>query len=87
MDSSNIVEDTEQTKFCPQTGKRIRVLTNGQTDGQGETSIPPFNFVEVSGHNSSFQQTLEVFMAWNVKMHSLNIYMSIIIEWLILKKK
>ena len=87
MDPSNIVEDTEQTKFCPRTGRRICILTDGQTDGQGETSIPPFNFVAASGHNRSFQQTLEVFIAWNVKMHSLNIYMGIIIEWLILKKK
>ena len=38
MDPTRIVEDTEQTRFCPQTDR--------QTDGQGETSIPPFNFVE-----------------------------------------
>ena len=38
MDPASIVEDTELTRFCPQTDRR--------TDGQGETSIPPFNFVE-----------------------------------------
>ena len=33
MDPASIVEeDTEQTRFCPQTDR--------QTDGQGETSIP-----------------------------------------------
>ena len=30
----HIVEDTERTRFCPQTGRR--------TDGQGETSSTPF---------------------------------------------
>ena len=39
MDQMSIVEDTERTLFCPQTA-------DGQTDGQGETSIPLFNFVE-----------------------------------------
>ena len=34
MDQSSIVEDTERTWFCP------------QTDRQGETSTPPFNFVD-----------------------------------------
>ena len=34
MDPMSIVEDTERTWFCPQ--------TDGRTDGQGETSIPPF---------------------------------------------
>ena len=41
MDPMSIVEDTEWTRFCPQTDRH--------TDGQGETSIPPFNFVEVGG--------------------------------------
>ena len=36
MDLASIVEDTEWTRFRP--------------DGQGETSIPPFNFVE-QGYN------------------------------------
>ena len=31
------VEDTERTRFCPQTDRRTSL---------GETSIPPFNFVE-----------------------------------------
>ena len=38
MDPASIIEDTERTRFCPQTDRR--------TGGQGETSIPPFNFVE-----------------------------------------
>ena len=35
MDPVRIVEDTEQTRFCPQMDKR--------TDEDGETSIPHFN--------------------------------------------
>ena len=42
MDPMRIVEDTEQTRFCPQMDRRM----DGRTDGQGETSIPPFNFIE-----------------------------------------
>ena len=38
MHLTSIVEDTERTRFCPQMDR--------QTDGQGETSIPPFNFAE-----------------------------------------
>ena len=41
MDVASIVEDTDKTQFCPQTDE--------WTDGQGETSIPAFNFVEVEG--------------------------------------
>ena len=41
MDQMSIVEDTERTRLCPQMDRR--------TDGQGETSIPPFNFVEAQG--------------------------------------
>ena len=41
MDPMSIVEDTERTRFCPQTDR--------WTDGQGDTSIPPFNFVEAGG--------------------------------------
>ena len=36
------VEDTQRTRFCPQTDRR--------TDEQGETTIHPFNFVE-RGYN------------------------------------
>ena len=54
MDLTSIVEDTEQTRFCPQTDKQMDGQTDGWTDGQmdrqtdrqGETNIPPFNFVE-----------------------------------------
>ena len=38
MDPMSIVEDTEQTRFCPQTDRRM----DGQLDVQGDTSIPPF---------------------------------------------
>ena len=34
MDPTSIVEDTERTRFCPRMDR--------WTDGQGETSIPPF---------------------------------------------
>ena len=34
MDPMSIIEDTERTRFCPQTDR--------WTDGQGDTSIPPF---------------------------------------------
>ena len=38
----SIVEDTERTRFCPQTERR--------TDEQGDTSTtPPINFVEAGG--------------------------------------
>ena len=44
MDPMSIVEDTERTRFCPQTDRQ----TDGRTD-KGETSIPPFHFVEAEG--------------------------------------
>ena len=37
IDPTSIVEDTEQTRFYPQTDG----WTDGRTDGQGETSMPP----------------------------------------------
>ena len=49
MDPMSIVEDTEQTQFCPQTDRRTDGQTDRRTDGQGETSIPPLNFVEEGG--------------------------------------
>ena len=39
IDPVSIVEDTERTQFCPD-GQMDR-LTDGGTDGQGETSISP----------------------------------------------
>ena len=45
MDPTSIVEDTERTRFCPQTDRR----TDGRTDGQSDTRIPLFNFVEAEG--------------------------------------
>ena len=42
MDPTSIVEDTEQTWFCPQTDRRTR--WNQYT--------PPFNFIEAGGIKS-----------------------------------
>ena len=44
MDPMSIVEDTEQTRFCPQTDKR----TDGRTENV-EPVYPSFNFVEAGG--------------------------------------
>ena len=44
MDPMSIVEDTERTRFCPQTDRR--------TDGQGDTSIPPFQLRWSGGYNN-----------------------------------
>ena len=41
MDLTSNVEDTERTRFCP------------QTDGQGETSIPPFQLLWRGRYNKS----------------------------------
>ena len=40
MDPTSIVEDTKRTRFCP------------QTDGQGETSIPPFQLCWSGRYNN-----------------------------------
>ena len=48
MDPMSIVEDTEWTRFCPQTDRQ----TDGRTDGQGETSIPPFQLRWSRGYNN-----------------------------------
>ena len=44
MDPASIVEDTEQTWFCPHTDR----WTDGQTD-QVKPVYPPFNLIEVGG--------------------------------------
>ena len=43
-DPTSIVEDTERTRFCPQTDRR----TDGQTD-KVKPVYTPFNFVEAGG--------------------------------------
>ena len=43
MDPVSIAEDTERTRFCPQTVR--------QTDGQCDTSIPPFQLCWSGGYN------------------------------------
>ena len=52
MDPVSIVDDTERTRFCPQTDRQMDGRTDRRTDAQmdkvtGETSIPRFNYVEV----------------------------------------
>ena len=64
MDPMSIVEDTERTRFCPQTDRR--------TDGQGDTSIPPFNFVEAGGIISSLH---------NFNVLSLWVYICVCFQW------
>ena len=49
MDPMSIVEDTERTRFCPQTDRQ----TDGQTD-KVKPVYPPFNFVETGGLIISF---------------------------------
>ena len=45
MGPTNIVEDTEQTRFCPQMDRR--------TDRQGETSKPPLQLCWNGGYNEA----------------------------------
>ena len=45
MDPMSIVEDTERTRFCPHTDRR--------TDGQSNTSIPPFQLRWSGGYNDN----------------------------------
>ena len=50
MDPTSIIEDTERTRFCPQTNRR--------TDRQMDKVKPvysPFNFVEAGGITSKYQ--------------------------------
>ena len=51
MDPMSIVEDTERTRFCPQTDGQTDGQMDGRTDGQGETSIPPFQLRWSGGYN------------------------------------
>ena len=71
MDPTSIVEDTERTRFCPQTHGR----TDGRTDGQGETSIPPFQ-LRWSGGIISHHLTLTWLFTWVTTAASLPIHWS-----------
>ena len=51
MDPASIVEDTERTRFFPQTDGQADRRTDGQTDEKGETSIPP---------STSFERGLKI---------------------------
>ena len=62
MDSMSIVEDTERTPFYPQTDRR--------TDGQGDTSTPPFQLRWSRGYNN-------VYACDELFMHSLECYFGI----------
>ena len=53
MDLMSIVEDTERTRFCPQTDRR----TDRRTDGQGDTSIPPYQLRWSGGYNNGTYDT------------------------------
>ena len=53
MDPMSIVEDTERTRFCPQTDRRTDGRTDRRTGGQGENSIPPFQLRWSGGYNNS----------------------------------
>ena len=48
MDPTSIVEDYLQSGHSF-VHRRMDSRTDGQMDGRCETSIPPFNFVEVGG--------------------------------------
>ena len=48
MDPTSIVEDTERTRFCPQTDRRTDRQTDGQTD-KVKPVYPPFNLFEAEG--------------------------------------
>ena len=50
MDPMSIVEDTERTRFCPQTDR--------WTDGLGDTSIPPFQLRWSGGYKNYHQPDL-----------------------------
>ena len=58
MDPMSIVEDTERTRFCPQTDRQTDGRMDRRTDGQGDTSIPPINFVEAGGIITSVSMVL-----------------------------
>ena len=49
MDSTSIVEDTERTRFCPQTDRQ----TDKRTDDV-KPAYPPFNFVEAGGITKNY---------------------------------
>ena len=46
MDRASIVEEQSRDDSANRQTDR---WTDGQTNGQGETSIPPFNFIEAGG--------------------------------------
>ena len=57
MDTMSIVEDTERTRFCPQTDRR--------TDGQGDTSILPFQLRWSGGYSYCIRLQFST-LSWHV---------------------
>ena len=58
MDPASIVEDSEWTQSYPQTDKQTDRRTDRRMDGLFETSIPPFNVVEVKGITTSYYNAI-----------------------------
>ena len=53
-DPAGIVEDTEQTQFCPQMNRQMDRWTDGRMDGcETSSPPPPFNFIEVGGYKNA----------------------------------
>ena len=72
MDPASIVEDTERTRFCPQMDRR--------TEGQSETSIPPFNLVELV-FNSVFRYVPIYLVSKNEMILKGNLFNHCIRSW------
>ena len=62
MDPMSILEDTERTRFCPQTDRRTDGRTDRRTDGQCDTSIPPYQLRWSGGYNNSKQCNSDIIM-------------------------
>ena len=55
---TSIVEDTERTRFCPRTDRR--------TDGQGDTSIPPYQLRWSGGYKYLEMNTLIMLVMFRI---------------------
>ena len=64
MDPTNIVEDTEQTRFCPQMDGQTDWRTDGQTNGLREISIPPFQ-LRLSGGYNKFKVRCKLYLEFS----------------------
>ena len=75
MHPASIVKATERTRFCPQKDGQADRRTDGQTGGQGETSIPPFNFVEAGVLRGYLCVTIHMFF---IDTHLLHMVLEIL---------